>query len=61
MSELACRTTATFNRERDYLIHSGIPAEFILSARELNHADLTGFEWRGEFSPDIAASAGRAP
>jgi TniQ len=41
MFTASCRTMKSFNRERDYLIGIGIPAEFLPGARHLGRDDLT--------------------
>ena len=41
MFTASCRTMESFNRERDYLIGIGIPAEFLPGARHLGRDDLT--------------------
>ncbi|MFC7331352.1 hypothetical protein [Marinactinospora rubrisoli] len=38
---LGCRTLNRFEEERAYLFGAGVPAEFLPSARELGHDDLT--------------------
>jgi hypothetical protein len=41
MFTVSCRTLESFNRERDYLIDIGIPAEFLPAAREFGQGGLS--------------------